>query len=80
LLNEDHQGDLAPEKCAWFLIAFRWKKGNESVILPNETNRGIELVSQATGTRTTIKRKSPSESHRTLGFHLNGDGTSTGHK
>jgi hypothetical protein len=27
-----------------------------------------------------IKRKAPSESHRTLGFHLNGDGTSTGHK
>jgi hypothetical protein len=27
-----------------------------------------------------IKRKAPSESHRTLGFHLNGDRTSTGHK
>jgi hypothetical protein len=27
-----------------------------------------------------IKCKSPPESHRTLGFHLNGDGTSTGHK
>jgi hypothetical protein len=49
-------------------------------IIPSETHRGIELVSQSTGTRTTIKRKSPSESHRTLGFHLNGDGTSTGHK
>jgi hypothetical protein len=70
-------GGLAPKKCAWFLIAFRWKEGKLSVVIPNETHRGIELVSQSTGTRTTIKRKSPSESHRTLGFHLNGDGTST---
>jgi hypothetical protein len=65
------------EKCAWFLIAFRWKEGKASVAIPNATHRGIELVSQSTGTRTTIKRKSPSESHTTLGFHLNGDMTST---
>jgi hypothetical protein len=68
--------------------------GKTSIITPNTTHRGIELVSQSTGTRTTIKRKAPSESHRTpseshrtpseshrtLVFHLNGDGTSTGHK
>jgi hypothetical protein len=71
---------VAPKKCAWLLIAFRWKEGKASVVIPNETHRGIELFSQSTGTRTTIKRKSPSESHRTLGFHLNGDGIPTGHK
>jgi hypothetical protein len=73
-------GGLAPGKCAWFLIPFRWKEGKASVIIPSETHIGIELISQSTGTQTTIKRKAPSESHRTLGFHLNGDGTSTGHK
>jgi hypothetical protein len=73
-------GDLTPYKCAWFHIAFRWKEGKASIVTPNATHGGIELVSQSTGTRTTIKRKAPSESHRTRGFHLNWDGTSTGHK
>jgi hypothetical protein len=73
-------GEPGPKKCAWFLIAFRWKEGKASVVITNEKHRGIEIVSQSTGPRTTIRRKSPSESHRTLGFHLNGDGTSTGHK
>jgi hypothetical protein len=52
-------GDLAPKKCAWFLIAFRWKEGKASVVTPNATHRGIELVSQSTGTLTPIKRKAP---------------------
>jgi hypothetical protein len=43
-------GDLAPEKRAWFLIAFIWKEGKASVVTPNATHRGIELVSQSTGT------------------------------
>jgi hypothetical protein len=34
-------GDLAPEKCAWFLIAFRWKEGRGSVVTPNATHIGI---------------------------------------
>jgi hypothetical protein len=32
------------------------------------------------GIITGIKRKAPAEGHRTLGFHLAGDGTSTAHK
>jgi hypothetical protein len=39
-------GGLAPEKSAWFLIAFRWKEGKASVVTPNSTHRGIELVFQ----------------------------------
>jgi hypothetical protein len=48
-------GGPGSEKCAWFLIAFRWKEGKASLIIPSETHIGIELVSQSTGTRTTIK-------------------------
>jgi hypothetical protein len=34
-------GYLAPKKCAWFLIAFRWKEGKASVIITNKKHRGI---------------------------------------
>jgi hypothetical protein len=34
-------GDLAAEKCAWFLIAFRWKEGKAFVVTPNAARRGI---------------------------------------
>jgi hypothetical protein len=41
---------------------------------------GINITSNATGQTSGIKRKAMNQGHRTLGFHLTGDGTSTAHK
>jgi hypothetical protein len=38
------------------------------------------MTSKATGTISTVKRKTVSKGHRTLGFHLCGDGSSRTHK
>jgi hypothetical protein len=38
------------------------------------------MRSEATGTISAVKRKAVSQGHRTLGFHLCGDGTSHAHK
>jgi hypothetical protein len=34
-------GDLAPEKCAWFLIARRWKDDKATLINPKASRQGI---------------------------------------
>jgi hypothetical protein len=73
-------GDLAPEKCAWYLICHRWEKGKARLLQPHEQHRGISLLSCATGSTSGIKRKTPEAVHRTLGFHMTGDGTSSAHK
>jgi hypothetical protein len=73
-------GDLAPSKCAWYRISHCWKDDIPRFLQPNPTHRGIETVSKSTGTTSGIKRKAPEEGHRTLGFHLEGDGTSIAHK
>jgi hypothetical protein len=50
-------------------------------LLANKTtHRGIIIKSKATGTISAFKRKSVSQGHITLGFHLCGDGTSRAHK
>jgi hypothetical protein len=36
-------GDLAPEKCAWYLIAHRWKKGVATLLANKTTHRGITM-------------------------------------
>jgi hypothetical protein len=36
-------GDLAPEKCVWYLIAHRWKKGVPTLIANKTTHRRIEM-------------------------------------
>jgi hypothetical protein len=41
-------GDLAPEKCVWYLIAHRWKKGVPTLIANKTTHRGITIKSKAT--------------------------------
>jgi hypothetical protein len=73
-------GDLAPEKCVWYLIAHRWKKGVPTFLANKYTHGGITMKSKATGTISAVKRKAVSQGHRTLGFHLCGDGTSRAHK
>jgi hypothetical protein len=73
-------GDLAPEKCVWYLIAHSWKKGIPGLLAKRVNHRGINITSNATGKSSGIKRKSVNQGHRTLGFHLTGDGTSTAHK
>jgi hypothetical protein len=73
-------GDLAPEKCVWYLIAHRWKKGVPRLLAKRANHRGIHITSNATGKSSGINRKAVNQGHRTLGFHLTGDGTSTAHK
>jgi hypothetical protein len=73
-------GDLAPEKCVWYLIAHRWKKRVPTLLANKTTHRGIVMKSKATGTISAVKRKAVSQGHRTLGCHLCGDRTSRAHK
>jgi hypothetical protein len=73
-------GDLAPEKCVWFLIAHRWKKGVPTLLANKYTHRGITIQSKAKGTIPAVKRKAVSRGHITLGSNLCGDGTSWAHK
>jgi hypothetical protein len=62
-------GDLAPEKCMWYLIVHRWKNGLPTLLRKRES-LGIKTTSNATGHRSGIKRKAATQAHRTLGFHL----------
>jgi hypothetical protein len=74
-------GDLAPEnKCAWFLIAFPWKDGIAKMVQIKESQKGINLTSKSEGTTVGIKRKEPSDSHHTIGFHLQGNVKTDSHK
>jgi hypothetical protein len=69
-------GDLVPEKCVWYLISHRWKDGKP----PNHSShRGIKIVSRSTNTESGVKRKAPTEGHRTLGFFMTGDESCTAH-
>jgi hypothetical protein len=43
-------------------------------------HQGINITSNATGQTSGFKIKAVNQVHRTLGFHLTGDGTSTAHK
>jgi hypothetical protein len=45
-----------------------------------QIHKGINLTSKIEGTTVGIKRKAPSDSHRTLGFHLQGNGETDSHK
>jgi hypothetical protein len=73
-------GDLAPDKCVWYLIAHRCKKGVPRLLAKRVNQRGIEITSNATGQTSGMKRKAVNQGHHTSGFHLTGDGTSTAHK
>jgi hypothetical protein len=48
-------GDLAPAKCAWYLIYHRWKIGKARLLQVKETHRGINITSRATGRISGVK-------------------------
>jgi hypothetical protein len=73
-------GDLAQEKCVWYLISHRWKDGKPRLLQNHSSHRGIKMVSRSTNTESGIKRKAPNEGHHTLGFFMTGDGTCSAHK
>jgi hypothetical protein len=73
-------GDLAPDKCAWYIIFHRWKNGNVRLLQPREQHKGISLLSLATGSTSGINRQAPDSEHRTLGCHMTEDDTSSAHK
>jgi hypothetical protein len=72
-------GDLAPEKCVWYLISHRWKDGKSRLLKKHSSHRGIKIVSRSTNTDSGVKWKAPNEGHRTLGLFMTGDGTCTAH-
>jgi hypothetical protein len=72
--------DLAPEKCAWYLIGHLWNKGISKLIQIEPQHRSITMTSRSSGQVSGIKRKTPTEGHLTLGFFMTGDGTSNEHK
>jgi hypothetical protein len=73
-------GDLAPDKCVWYLISHRWKDGKPRLFQKHSSHRGIKIVSRSTNTESGVKRKAPTEGHRTLGLFMTGDVTCTAHK
>jgi hypothetical protein len=73
-------GDLAPEKCVWYLISHRWKDGKPRLLQKHSSHRGIKIVSRSTSTESGVKRKAPNKGHRTLVLFMTGDGTCTAHK
>jgi hypothetical protein len=40
-------GDLAPEKCAWYLIGHRWNKGVSKLIQVEPQHRSITMTSRS---------------------------------
>jgi hypothetical protein len=73
-------GDLAPEKCVWYLISHRWKYGKPRLLQKHSSHRGIKIFSRSTNTESGFKRKAPNKGHHALGFFITGDGTCTAHK
>jgi hypothetical protein len=43
-------GDLAPEKCVWYLISHCWKDGKPKLLQNHSSHRGIKIVSRSTNT------------------------------
>jgi hypothetical protein len=72
-------GDLSPDKCIWYLIAHRWKKGVPTILANKATHRGIIIMPKATRMISAVKRKTVSQGHIALGFHLSGDASSCSH-
>jgi hypothetical protein len=73
-------GYLAPEKCVWYLIAHKWKNGLPLLLRKRASHRGIDIMSNATGQASGIKRKADTQGRKTLGIHLTGGGTSSTRK
>jgi hypothetical protein len=73
-------GDLAPEKCVWFLICHRWKKREGTAIKDERVAQGNIHDITVNWDGIGVKRKDPEEGHRTLGFQISGDGKYTAQK
>jgi hypothetical protein len=73
-------GDLAPEKCMWYLISHRWKDGKPRLLQKHSSHRRIKIAPRSTNTESVVKRKAPNEVHCTLRFFMTGYGTCTAHK
>jgi hypothetical protein len=73
-------GDLAPDKCVWYLIIHRWKDGKPRLLQKHSSHRGIKILSRSTNTESGVKPKAPGEGHCTLGILITGDGTCSAHK
>jgi hypothetical protein len=58
-------GDLAPEKCVWYLISHCWKEGKPRLLQKHSSHCGIEIVSISTNTESGVKGKAPTEGYRT---------------
>jgi hypothetical protein len=56
------------------------KNGKARLLQVKETHRDINITSRATGRISGVKSKSVEEGHRTLGFHMSGDGKCEAHK
>jgi hypothetical protein len=54
-------GDLAPEKCAWYLIGHRWNKGVSKLIQIEPQRRSITMKSRSLGQVSGIKRKASTD-------------------
>jgi hypothetical protein len=54
--------------------------GVPTLIQIKPQHRSISITSRLSGQVSGINRKAPTEGHRTLGFFMTGDGTSTEHK
>jgi hypothetical protein len=52
-------GDLAPEKCAWYLIGHRWNKGVPTLVQTEPLHRSISMTSRSSGQVSGIKQKAP---------------------
>ena len=59
-------GALAPAKCHWYLIDYRWQ-GNQWFIVPPSDSQATITVRSPSGRRVTIDRVDPSEARKTLG-------------
>jgi hypothetical protein len=58
----------------------RWKSKNGADQAMSQSHKGINLTLKIEGIPVAFKHEAPSDSHRTLVFHLLGDGQPYSHK
>jgi hypothetical protein len=56
-------GDLAPEKCVWYLISHRWKDDKLRLLQKHSIHHGIKIVSGSTNTDSEVEWKALLNSH-----------------
>jgi hypothetical protein len=67
-------GDLAPDKCVWFLICNSCKTGKARLLTVQDSHMGIHITPQSTGIVSGVKINAPEEGHITRIFQISGDG------